>query len=394
MPRVDSIETQIANVEGFKVKFCHVNGRDVRADKDGLPSYPYQKAAWNESRVAQWREQRFRTSYPDYGVRVLLADGTEAHGGKMLATVRDSYREEQQSDEIDATEIPDESIFVRETVEGATKAVWVVRAGYAGDEEPIALENDVATIHWNELDDLSGIESKDALAEMYQGINIEETPAQQGMAVCQVWAFRSQIKKGDLVILPLVRMWHALAVGEVTGPYAFRNDLGNEVLHTLPVEWLVADLPRSRLDSVLSKAISLPRTVYRIRKPADAEQRFRAILCDEIDRRQRRMLKNYPPIKANIIHKDGTHSVRLHSLPREGEYLRLCLIGVTEPLCFKVDYVVHDIGEERDAHAIKVHVSEGDEEEAKALNKMLQLAQQEANRKRAALASETEATSC
>jgi hypothetical protein len=94
MPKLKSVERKIATVEGFEVTVRHADGRDMRSDKQGLPSYPYQNAAKNDFTVAQWREQRFKQIYPGYEVTVWWADGTEAHGVTRLATVRDSYLEE------------------------------------------------------------------------------------------------------------------------------------------------------------------------------------------------------------------------------------------------------------------------------------------------------------
>src|SRR5258708_1560728 len=107
-------------------------------------------------------------------------------------------------------------------------AVWIVRAGYYGDEEPTALDKNLVTVHWNELDDLSAVASKDELANLYREANPDETNARKIAAgVRQVWAFRSQIEVRDLVIIPLVRMdGLAAAVGVVIGSYAYRKDLG------------------------------------------------------------------------------------------------------------------------------------------------------------------------
>lgn len=91
MPKLKSLERKIANLEGFEVTLRHPDGRDIRSDKEGLPPYPFQVAAKNDFTVAQWREQRFKQSYPGYEVTVWLADGSEAHGGFKLANVRDSY---------------------------------------------------------------------------------------------------------------------------------------------------------------------------------------------------------------------------------------------------------------------------------------------------------------
>lgn len=91
---VKSAERKIAGVEGFEITIRHLDGRDVRGDKDGLPTYPYVNAAKNDFTVSQWREQRFATVYPGFAVTIWLADGTEAHGATKLATVRDSYLED------------------------------------------------------------------------------------------------------------------------------------------------------------------------------------------------------------------------------------------------------------------------------------------------------------
>jgi restriction system protein len=162
-------------------------------------------------------------------------------------------------------------------------AVWVVRAGKRGEQEQTALDNNLVTMHWNELPDLSGVKSRDDLAKLYRKANPDETRAAAiGAGVGQVWAFRSDMKKGDLVIIPL-RTRSALAVGEVTGPYAYRTDLGDEeVRHTIPVKWLSTDLLRTKLKQDLLDTLGYPKTVYRINLEK-AEERFRAVLGGQSD---------------------------------------------------------------------------------------------------------------
>lgn len=93
MPKLKSLERMLADIEGFEVTIRHSDGRDMRSDKHGLPRYPYVIAAKNDFTVAQWRDQRFRLTYPGYGVTVWLADGAEAQGRMKLATVRNTYVE-------------------------------------------------------------------------------------------------------------------------------------------------------------------------------------------------------------------------------------------------------------------------------------------------------------
>ena len=160
---------------------------------------------------------------------------------------------------------------------------WVVRAGRKGAQEQTALDNNVVTIHWQELPDLSGIESRDDLANTYRMANPEVTrPAAISAGVGQVWAFRHRILKGDLAIIPLHTRRTVLAIGEVTGPYAYRTDLGEEVHHTIPVKWLRTDLPRTSFEQDLLLTLSCPPTVYRVRRN-NAEHRIRAVLRGESD---------------------------------------------------------------------------------------------------------------
>jgi restriction system protein len=162
-------------------------------------------------------------------------------------------------------------------------AVWVVRAGKRGEEEPIALENNLVTMHWNELSDLSGVEKREDLAELYKAANPHETRARAiGSGVGQVWKFRFDIRKGDLAIIPL-KTRPALAIGVVAGAYAYRDDLGDEVHHALPVKWLATDLLRTTVARDLLEELGRPPTVYQVLLE-NAEERFRAVIRGESDR--------------------------------------------------------------------------------------------------------------
>lgn len=95
MPTVQSVERQIQRREGFKVQFRNqTTGRDVKGNYDGLPSYPYKNMARNHWSVKRWKEERFNQYYSGFNARILRADGYVAHGGTLLATVRDTYLEE------------------------------------------------------------------------------------------------------------------------------------------------------------------------------------------------------------------------------------------------------------------------------------------------------------
>lgn len=91
MAKIGSVEKQIRKLEEFDVQFLHAGGRDVRADKQDVPGYDYDRKLKGSATVADWIVGRFKKKYPGYGVRVLKADGTKASGQTRLTTVRDSY---------------------------------------------------------------------------------------------------------------------------------------------------------------------------------------------------------------------------------------------------------------------------------------------------------------
>lgn len=48
--------------------------------------------------------------------------------------------------------------------------LWLVRAGPHGEQEQIALEENVVTIEWNELPDLSKFKNRVDLATFYKNV--------------------------------------------------------------------------------------------------------------------------------------------------------------------------------------------------------------------------------
>ncbi len=155
-------------------------------------------------------------------------------------------------------------------------AVWLVRAGRRGQQEQAALDHNLVTIAWNEMPDLSGTTTKEALADLYRETYPDATLRQVAMNVGQVWTFRERMQTGDLAVLPL-HIQSAIAIGKITGPYQYRTDLGNDVHHTRSVEWIRTDIPRTAFDQDVLYSLGAIMTVCQIRRN-NAEERIRAFL--------------------------------------------------------------------------------------------------------------------
>jgi len=156
-------------------------------------------------------------------------------------------------------------------------SVWLVRAGSRGEQEEGALSNNVVTISWEELPDLSKIKTKEELSELY----IKTYPTAKKMEaanhVGQIWRFLHEIQKGDLVVLPL-KAQSAVAIGKVIGDYEYGKITSN-IKHIRRVEW-IKTLPRSAFDQDILYSLGAFMTVCKIERN-DAENRIKKVLKGE-----------------------------------------------------------------------------------------------------------------
>ena len=81
--------------------------------------------------------------------------------------------------------------------------LWLVRAGNVGQGEQVALENNLVGIGYDGLPGLDSISEFKAFKEHYIKTHPNAKPGNVGQVVPQIWNFMYDIRKGDLVILPL-----------------------------------------------------------------------------------------------------------------------------------------------------------------------------------------------
>jgi restriction system protein len=152
--------------------------------------------------------------------------------------------------------------------------LWLVRAGSHGEQEQGAIEHNVATIGWNEMPDISKINNKEELKDVYLKLN-PNTKKMRGVRILgQIWDFAKEIEKGDLIALPL-KSQSAIVLGKVQGDYEFK-ELTPNIKHIRRVKWL-RTIPRSQFDQDLLFSLGAFTTVCQIKRN-DAENRVRKIL--------------------------------------------------------------------------------------------------------------------
>lgn len=162
----------------------------------------------------------------------------------------------------------------------------MVRAGRRGAQESVATDQNVITINWNELPDLSSLKTRDELEELYRETYPESEKMKKANHVGQIWRFFHNIQIGDLVALPLSTQ-SAIIFGSVKSEYKFER-LAEDVKHIREVAW-IKTIPRTAIDQDLLYSFGAIMTVCEIKRN-DAEKRIKAILWKG---------KPVPPIESN-----------------------------------------------------------------------------------------------
>jgi len=155
-------------------------------------------------------------------------------------------------------------------------ALWVLKTGVLPDEERQWLRDSSIAVGWRELPDLSKCQDREALSAAYRRAYPEVRGAKLVREVSELYAFAHEMRRGDLVALPL-SVDFPVAVGEIAGDYA-HGDTSSAHPHRRAVRWLAIDVPRSAWDSELALALDSPMTLHRVRRRS-AEEKLRSIVA-------------------------------------------------------------------------------------------------------------------
>jgi len=152
---------------------------------------------------------------------------------------------------------------------------WIVRAGRDDGYEDAVFKHNVVSIGWPAAGDLTSRTSQQDIKDVVRANYPEVEPRSADTYAIQLFAFRSRMRAGDLVLL-LRRTSPDVAVGWVTGDYEYRTDLGRTMRHVRAVSWVRTDLPRSVLATELLNLPALAM-IFRISQP-DVVDRMRRLL--------------------------------------------------------------------------------------------------------------------
>jgi len=155
---------------------------------------------------------------------------------------------------------------------------WVVRAGKHGEDEQLALDQDLVCIRWEIPYDLSKVSDKNDLRNLceQEPYGQDASEGRLNISTTQLNSFINRIQTGDIIILPrknTLKTSRTIAVGRA-GRYEFRENLRAleddfQLYQTRHVKWLIKELPRSEMDEDTLRSINGLQTVFRINRDAE-----------------------------------------------------------------------------------------------------------------------------
>jgi restriction system protein len=154
-------------------------------------------------------------------------------------------------------------------------AVWVVKGGSRGEFEEAFLTHKVVG-KGGTLPDLSSANSVEELRAAFERWRPDFKKTQVVNHVGQYWSLLSRMEKGELVVVPL-KTTGTIAVGRIDGGYEYRTDLGDELHHVRPVQWITTEAPRDAFDQDLLFSFGAFITVGRVKRD-NAETRILAAI--------------------------------------------------------------------------------------------------------------------
>ncbi|HTQ40727.1 MAG TPA: restriction endonuclease [Pirellulales bacterium] len=155
-------------------------------------------------------------------------------------------------------------------------AIWLIRAEKHGEYEQKFLQEKRVYVTWGGLaTDLLKLKDRQALIDFLADIYPNAKPKRLSNWASQIWPFAHEMKKGDLVVLPL-KSQPAINIGEITGDYSFEANGPDPFYHWRSVKWIADSIPRSHFGKDLLHSFGAFMTICRIKRN-DAESRINAM---------------------------------------------------------------------------------------------------------------------
>ncbi|XKH58465.1 restriction endonuclease (plasmid) [Citricoccus nitrophenolicus] len=140
---------------------------------------------------------------------------------------------------------------------------WVVRGGRRGEQEQYNIDSGRTTVGWADVGDLGGCQTREDVQNLVEQTYPGYKPMRIANITGQLWAFRSRVEVGDLIVMPLKTDPGNLRFGRVTGGYGFDGSNPDASRQKyLPVEWDKEPVPKAGIASDLLNSLNALMTVF------------------------------------------------------------------------------------------------------------------------------------
>ena len=128
--------------------------------------------------------------------------------------------------------------------------------------DALSEENPHVCIGWSNLGDLSDIDSKEQLSELYE-VNYDKNNRGRGQDVGQIWRFIHDMKVGDYVIFAENSVFH---IGRIESDYCYdtteRESQDRDYKSNRKVKWLKKNISRSVLSTNLHNSLKTAMSIW------------------------------------------------------------------------------------------------------------------------------------
>ena len=129
---------------------------------------------------------------------------------------------------------------------------------------------------------MSSVTSREQLRDIVDGLYPAASAQSRANTTGQLWAFRSSITVGDLVVMPLKTQPGIIALGRCTGAYRYDANAAEAARHYLPVQWQTGLVSRETLQPDLEAMVNGAKTVFSVSRN-DAAERLQALADHGVD---------------------------------------------------------------------------------------------------------------
>lgn len=139
---------------------------------------------------------------------------------------------------------------------------WVIRAGKYGERDQWALDNGFSGGGWKEVPDLTACATREDVLAVVKATWPGATDGFISNFTGQLWALRSRIAAGDLLVLPL-KTTKKIAIGRVKSGYLYRGEEPEpDKRHVVEVDWLISDIPRTAVKQDLLFTLGSAMSIF------------------------------------------------------------------------------------------------------------------------------------